>query len=79
MSQDVLEGVKTIIAKMFITDPNDIDRETIAADVNGWDSLSHTFLIAAIEERFRIQFDPYTVGEFSCVGDMVDEVERLQK
>ena len=74
MEQEVI----SVIAKVFSTPISEIDRETTAADVNGWDSLSHTFLLSAIEEKFDIRFDPFSVGSFSCVGDMIDEIERLK-
>ncbi len=77
MAGDTLTAVGEVIAKVFRVKSDQIDADTTAADVNGWDSLSHTFLISAIEERFGIQFDPYVVQDFTCVGDMVAAVDRL--
>ncbi len=79
MQENILDTVRGVIAKMFLAKKSEIERDTVAADVNGWDSLSHTFLIIALEEKLGIKFDPYTLQEFSCVGDMVDEIERLKK
>lgn len=58
---------------------NDVfDREveltdaTTAADVDGWDSLSHITLIGTIEDEFDIKFAMKDVVHMKNVGEMVD-------
>jgi acyl carrier protein len=79
MGDELLLQIKDVMIRIFSSKVGEIDRNTTADDVNGWDSLTHTFFIAAIEAQFAIRFDPYKVSEFSCVGDLVDEVARLIK
>ena len=52
--------------------------DTIAADdVEGWDSLAHIGLIAAIEQEFGFCFAMKEVVNLHNVGEMVDLI--LQK
>ena len=53
----------------------ELDDETIAADVDGWDSHMHISLIDAVEEEFDIRFDMKTVVKMKNVGEMVDVIE----
>ncbi len=44
---------------------------TTAADVTGWDSLSHMLLIVEIERHFRIRFTSSEVSRLKNVGELV--------
>jgi len=56
-----------------------LKRETSAADVEGWDSLSHIELVVAIEKHFKIRFNFAELQKFKNVGEMCDNiVARLQ-
>lgn len=50
-----------------------------AADVDGWDSLTHISLISAVEDEFDIKFDMKAVHSLKNVGDMVDLIGGLVK
>jgi len=45
-----------------------------AADVEGWDSLSHMLLIAEIEREFEIKFKLKDLSAIRNVGDIIDIV-----
>lgn len=48
-----------------------------ARDVEGWDSFTHTQLIAAIEQHYGIQFQLREILNFKNVGDMCSAVAQL--
>lgn len=75
MSQSVFDTVADIIRRTFSAQNEDIDRETVSFDIDGWDSLSHTTLMLEIERRFRIRISPEDAGALGNVGDLVDMVE----
>ena len=72
--QDVLAGVREVPLDTFLDDTLEIDRATTALDVPGWDSLSHTIVILALEKRFGITIPAGT--EFADVGALVDTIAR---
>ena len=52
-----------------------ITPETTAPDVKGWDSLSHIYIIAEIEDAFEIRMTAQEGGSVKTVGDLVAIVE----
>ena len=50
--------------------------ETTAEDVDGWDSLSHIQLVAAMEEAFGIEFKSREILSWDNVGDLIDSIEK---
>ncbi len=63
--QDLFRGV-------FLDRSLELERGHTAADVYGWDSLSHVRLIMEIEQRFRIELPIAEVGGLSDVGALAD-------
>lgn len=52
-----------------------LKNETVADDVEGWDSLSHMELIVAIEKEFDITFTSFEIEKFTCVGDICNLIK----
>lgn len=50
--------------------------ETTADDVDGWDSLSHVQLVAAMEEAFGIEFKSREILSWDNVGDLIDCIQK---
>ncbi|MGC2661736.1 MAG: acyl carrier protein [Bryobacteraceae bacterium] len=53
-----------------------LERSTTAADVEDWDSLTHTNLIVAIEKEFKIRFTTGEVRKMNNVGDLIDLIAK---
>lgn len=49
--------------------------ETTAADVDGWDSLTHIRLILTVEKAFGIKFSASEVAGMKNVGEFVHLIE----
>lgn len=49
---------------------------TTAADVEGWDSLSHVTLMFSIEQEFNIQFRGNEFAQLSDVGELLLLIEK---
>lgn len=67
-------SVREIIGSMFDVSPDSITRETVAADVDGWDSLGHVTLMMMIERRLKVVLGEDDAGDLSDVGALIDKV-----
>lgn len=79
MTKDqILEQIAEIIRETFQQDDAEIDRETTALDVDGWDSLSHTMLLLEVETHFKARLPADRVYELANVGELVDLVAEVK-
>lgn len=72
-------SVREIIGSMFDVSPESITRETVAADVDGWDSLGHVTLMMMIERRLNVVLGEDDAGDLSDVGALIDKVAEQLK
>jgi acyl carrier protein len=76
VSDSILSRVGRVIGETFGDDSLAVTRETIADDVPGWDSLSHTILMLALEDEFGVTLPSDTQG-FANVGQLVAVIAGL--
>ncbi len=72
---EILTKVNDIFKDAFGKDDLKISFETIAADIEGWDSLMQINLIEMIEDEFNIRFSMDEVVGMTNVGEMIDRIE----
>lgn len=77
MSADAEQAVIAVIADTFGVDAAGIGRDTVAEDVDGWDSLAHTVLMMRLERVLGIRIDEATASGAANVGDLVDAIRPL--
>ena len=70
--QEVNERLNGVFQDVFGDDSLTVNDKTTAADVEGWDSLRHISLLAAIEDEFDIEFSMAQTVKMKNVGEMVD-------
>lgn len=71
-SEEILKRVNKVFQDVFDDTSVSVVRETVAADVEGWDSLRHITLIEKIEDEFDIRFTMFETNEMKNVGEMID-------
>lgn len=71
----ISERLKKVILKELDLDDFDIQDDTLASQVPGWDSLSHVNVIVAIEKEFKIRFKTSEILKFKNVGEMQQSVD----
>ena len=73
---DILAKVEEIFREELEQEELILTDETTAEDVEGWDSLSHVQLVAAMEEAFGIEFKSREILSWDNVGDLIDSIEK---
>ena len=73
---DILKRVEEIFREELEQDELVLTDETKAEDVEGWDSLSHVQLVAAMEEAFGIEFKSREILSWDNIGDLIDCIEK---
>lgn len=72
--QEVLDKLNEIFRDEFDDESIQVTEGTTANDIDGWDSLAHISLLAAIEDEFNIKFTMGEVTGMKNVGEMTDIV-----
>jgi len=73
---DLLDKIAIIIADVLDTDKPQLDMQTTANNIEGWDSLAHISIVTQIESDFQVKFTLVELAEFSTVGSIVQAIER---
>lgn len=71
---EILERVQTIFSDILDDDSIVLTSETMADDIEGWDSLTHIQLIVAIEKSFKLKFTSREILTWKNVGEMIDSI-----
>jgi len=73
------EELTQIFRDVFADPSLEINRSTTAAQVRGWDSITHLKLIVTIEEVLGISFTGFEIMRMQNVGDMLDLIEQKRR
>ena len=74
--EEILEKLNEVFRDGFDDEEIEVGEETTAADIDGWDSLEHINLIAAVEQEFGVKFTMGQVVTMKNVGEMVRLIEE---
>jgi acyl carrier protein len=64
--------VLSFIAQQFHLDSKQVNLDTRATDVKGWDSITHLELILNLEEKYNIEFTASELALLNNVGNLVE-------
>lgn len=74
-TQAIYGRLSQILQDVFDEDDLQARPELTAADVDGWDSLSHIRLMLTIERAFGIKFTAAEIGKLENVGQLVEVIK----
>ena len=72
---EIIKQLDEIFVDVIDNEDIKLTTETTAADVDGWDSLSHIQLVVAIEKHFRIRFTSKEIQSWKNVGELVASIQ----
>ena len=67
----ILKKLNEVFREVFDLDDVVVTRNTVADDIEEWDSLEHINLISAVESTFKMKFKMKEVSTMKNVGEMV--------
>lgn len=73
-NEEVLRRVAKVLQTVLFADPAKISRTTVAADLNGWDSVAHSTIILYLEDEFGLELPLDQTGGLEDVGALADLV-----
>lgn len=77
--EDVYKRLNAVFQEVFDDETIEVNDETVADDVDGWDSFEHINLVVAVEEEFSFKIPMGKVVSMKNVGEMVDIILELGK
>lgn len=75
-SNEIYAHLQKIYCTILKKDQVILTDETTAADIDGWDSLTHMLLMDSVEKEFAIKFKLMEIMKFNNVGDMVACIQK---
>ncbi len=75
--EEVFERLNKVFREILDDDTIELTDETVADDVDGWDSFEHINLVVGVEEEFNMKIPMGKVVTMKNVGEMVDIILEL--
>lgn len=72
----ILRKIQSIVQDVLDNESLQINDQTKASDVDGWDSLAHINIVSQIESEFGVRFSLDDLARFSTVGKIVEGVHH---
>ena len=68
---EIVEKLQSILISILKLDSVIINDDLSAANVDGWDSLTHMVIITEIEKRFEVQFKLRELNKLTNMGNLI--------
>jgi acyl carrier protein len=76
---EIFERVRRIFADVLNAPIGTLLTRSCPEDIPAWDSVQHLSIILALEQAFRVQFDPDEMDQLTTLGHFVVALElKLQ-
>lgn len=77
--EEVYKRLNNVFRDIFDDETIELNDETTADEVDGWDSFEHINLVVAIQEEFDFKIPVGKVVTMKNVGEMVDIILEMGK
>lgn len=76
MKNKILQTIQENLNDVLGREDVEISNETVAPDVEGWDSLTNVRLFISLEVAFGFQFSASDIENLKSVGDIVNFISE---
>lgn len=76
--EKILAELKEIFIETLGHNNFELDGNTTANDVDGWDSVTHMMLINEVEKKYDMKFSLMDLMSLEKVADLVKAIEKGQ-
>lgn len=76
--KDIYERLNKVFSEVFDDDIS-VTCDTVADDIEDWDSMMHITLVGAVEDEFGIRFKMGEVSTMKNVGEMAQIIASRAK
>lgn len=73
---ELLQDLSAIFIDIIDEGEVNLTMQTTADDVEGWDSLNHIQILAAVEKKYGFRFTLNEIQVFKNVGDLVQAIQK---
>lgn len=77
--KEILKKVNDIFVDVLDNEDITLTEESVADDIEEWDSLTHIQLVVAVEKAFKIKFSSAEILQWKNVGQMLSSIEEKIK
>lgn len=75
----ILSEIKSIVRNVIGNDSIEINMDSVASDVNGWDSLAHITIVVSIEALYSIKFNLTELQNIKEISGFIDLIKSKAK
>ena len=70
MNDELWNDLTEVFRTFLDSDELTLTETTTAADVEGWDSITHVLIVAAVEKKFRVKFTAAEIQRLENAGQL---------
>ena len=70
-----MDKLQKIFCDVFDNEEIEINEDTVAEDIEEWDSLAHIQLTKELEKEFNIKLTAREIISWDNIGEMVDSIK----
>lgn len=68
---EIIEKIRNVLISVLKHENFEMKDDLSATDVDGWDSLTHMYIITEIEVRFGVKFKLKELNKLNNIGNLV--------
>lgn len=72
---EILKKIQDVFRDVFDNEDIEITVDTVAEDIEEWDSLAHVQLVKELEKEFSVKISAKELMSWDNVGEMVDSIK----